>query len=310
MNKSPREMVTALTPDRWRRRPSTPGDAAKARPFLKWVGGKGQLLDQFRSLLPDTFGRYFEPFLGGGALFFARGPGSAVLADVNVELVDCYCAIRDSVDDVIRALRKHRYEKEHYYAVRLRRPESMTLPRRAARTIFLNRSGYNGLYRVNRAGRFNVPFGRYTNPTLCDASNLHACSKALQGVELRCCGFASAVEDAQRGDFVYFDPPYVPVSPTANFTQYAAGRFGWAQQQELAKVFRDLAGRGVSVMLSNSDTPEVRALYRGFRIDGVAATRMINSNPERRGKVTEVVVRSYGATPVDVERDVDAAHGG
>jgi DNA adenine methylase len=295
MNKSARAMGTTPTLDRPRGRPLERGEAAKAHPFLKWVGGKGQLLDQFRDLLPGKFNRYFEPFLGGGALFFAQAPGSALLADVNAELVDCYCGIRDSVGEVIKALRRHKYEEEHYYAVRLRAPESMTLPRRAARTIFLNRSGYNGLYRVNRAGRFNVPFGRHTNPTLCDASNLRACSRALQGVVLKCCDFAAAVEDARAGDFVYFDPPYVPVSPTANFTQYAAGRFGWHEQQELARVFGVLADRGVSVMLSNSDTPEVRALYRGFRVDGVAASRMVNSNPERRGKVAEIVVRSYRA---------------
>jgi DNA adenine methylase len=285
-------MVTPSTTDC--RRASVRGEVATARPFLKWVGGKGQLLGQFRDLLPEEYGRYYEPFLGGGALFFARTPRSAVLADVNEELVDCYRAIRDSVGDVIHALRRHKYEKEHYYEVRLRSPESMTPARRAARTIFLNRSGYNGLYRVNRAGRFNVPFGRHNNPTLCDASNLRACSKALQGVELLCSDFATAVEGAQSGDFVYFDPPYVPLSPTSSFTQYAAARFGWKEQQELARVFGVLARRGVSVMLSNSDTPEVRALYREFRLDRVAASRMVNSNPERRGKVGEVVVRSYG----------------
>ncbi len=268
---------------------------ARARPFLKWVGGKGRLLDQFRDLLPDEFERYFEPFLGGGALFFAQAPERAVLADLNAELVDCYRAIRDSVDDVIKALRKHKYEKEHYYEVRLRGPESLPLPRRAARTIFLNRSGYNGLYRVNRAGRFNVPFGRHVNPTLCDASNLRACSKALQRVELKCCDFATAVGDARAGDFVYFDPPYVPISSTANFTQYAAEGFGWQEQRDLAAVFRELAAHGASVMLSNSDTPEVRGLYRGFRIDRVAASRSVNSNPERRGKVAEIVVRSYSS---------------
>jgi DNA adenine methylase len=278
------------------------GEPAKARPFLKWVGGKGQLLRQFRDLLPGEFGRYFEPFLGGGALFFAQAPPSAILADVNAELVDCYLAVRDSVDDVIKALRKHKYEKEHYYEVRLRGPESLSLARRAARTIFLNRSGYNGLYRVNSAGRFNVPFGRHANPTLCDASNLRACSKALQGVDLKCCDFAAAVRAAKRGDFVYFDPPYVPLSRTANFTQYAAGRFGWREQQELARVFAELAARGVSVMLSNSDTPELRGLYAAFRIDRVAASRSVNSNPDRRGKVAEVVVRNYEtACPGDAE---------
>ncbi len=277
-----------------RRRQATDGKLPKPHPFLKWVGGKGRLLEQFGSLLPPTFDRYFEPFFGGGALFFSLAPRSAVLSDVNAELVDCYRAVRDEVDDVIAALGAHRYEKAHFYEVRALDPRSLTLSERAARTIFLNRSGFNGLYRVNRQGRFNVPFGRYTNPTLCDASNLRACSRALEGVELRCGDFAAAVVTAKRGDFVYFDPPYVPVSTTANFTHYAAGRFDWAEQERLAKLFADLSRRGVLVMLSNADTAEVRDLFDGFRLDRVAASRSVNSNPEKRGKVGEVVVRNFG----------------
>jgi DNA adenine methylase len=270
------------------------GSEARAHPFLKWVGGKGQLLEQFRELLPTSFERYFEPFLGGGAVFFSLAPSKAVLSDVNCELVDCYRAIRDSVDDVIEALGAHRYEKEHYYEVRSLDPASLALPERAARTVFLNRSGYNGLYRVNQSGAFNVPFGRYSNPRLCDPANLRACSRALEGVEVFSGEFTDGVKGARRGDFVYFDPPYVPVSTTANFTSYAAGQFGWAEQQRLADLFARLAHRGVLVMLSNSDTPAVRELYRAYRIDRVVAARSVNSNPERRGKVAEVVVRSFG----------------
>jgi DNA adenine methylase len=270
------------------------GSEPKPHPFLKWVGGKGQLLEQFRDLLPAPFGRYFEPFLGGGAVFFSLAPPTAVLSDVNGELIDCYRAIRDSVEDVIEALGAHRYEKEHYYAVRSLDPMALALPERAARTIFLNRTGYNGLYRVNKRGLFNVPFGRYSNPRICHSENLRACSRALAGVETVCGGFADAVASATRGDFVYFDPPYVPVSTTANFTSYAAGQFGSADQERLADVFARLAHRGVLVMLSNSDTPAVRDLYRGFRIERVAAARSVNSNPEGRGKVAEVVVRSFG----------------
>jgi DNA adenine methylase len=193
------------------------------RPFLKWVGGKGQLLEQFRGLLPANYGRYFEPFLGGGAVFFSQTPPRAVLSDVNSELVDCYVAIRDAVEDVIEALRAHRYEKAHYYEVRSLDPGSLALSERAARTIFLNRTGYNGLYRVNRRGGFNVPFGRYSNPRLCDPANLRACALALRGVDIRCREFDDAVKGARRQDFVYFDPPYVPVSTTSNFTNYVAG---------------------------------------------------------------------------------------
>jgi DNA adenine methylase len=214
---------------------------------------------------------------------------------VNAELIDCYEAVQNHVDDVIRALKKHRYEAAYYYRVRETNPASLSLPERAARTIFLNKTGFNGLYRVNRAGRFNVPFGRYTNPLICDESNLRACATALEGVELGRHGFAAVVERAQKGDFVYFDPPYVPVSRTADFTSYVSGGFGLAEQKRLAKVFAKLASKGVQVMLSNSDTPTVRDLYRRFRIDRVLASRSINSDGARRGKVGEVVVRSFEA---------------
>ncbi|MGH7298203.1 MAG: DNA adenine methylase [Polyangiaceae bacterium] len=278
-----------------RRRQAGDGKLPKPHPFLKWLGGKGRLLEQFENLLPPTFDRYFEPFFGGGAMFFSLTPPRAVLSDVNAELVDCYSAVRDSVENVIAALGDHRYEKAHFYEVRALDPRALTLPERAARTIFLNRAGFNGLYRVNRQGRFNVPFGRYTNPTLCDASNLRACSRALEGVEFLCGDFAAAVATVKRGDFVYFDPPYVPVSTTANFTHYAAGRFDWGEQERLAKLFAELSRRGVLVMLSNADTTEVRDLFNGFKIERVAARRSVNSNPEKRGKVGEVVVRNFGA---------------
>jgi DNA adenine methylase len=268
---------------------------ARPRPFLKWAGGKTQLLEQFQPLLPPSFGRYFEPFAGGAALFFAlhdRVVKRALLTDVNRELVDCYLAVRDCVDDVILHLRRHKYDAAHYYRVRDVDPARLTLPARAARTIYLNKAGFNGLYRVNSAGRFNVPFGRYTNPTLCDADNLRACSCALRRVDLRVRDFEETARRAKAGDFVYFDPPYVPVSDTAAFTSYVPGGFGYEEQQRLARVFADLAGRGVLVMLSNSDTTPVRELYQGFRIDRVLASRSINSKTTARGKVGEVVVRS------------------
>jgi DNA adenine methylase len=264
-----------------------------ARPFLKWAGGKGQLLAQLRPLLPPAYRRYFEPFAGGAALFFALAPKKALLADVNAELVDCYNTARDDVDGVIAALGRHRYEAEHYYRVRAVDPASLPPAARAARTIYLNRTGYNGLYRVNRAGKFNVPMGRYTNPLLCDADNLRACSRALAGVEVRCADFERAVVGARAGDFVYFDPPYVPVSDTADFTSYVPGGFGADQQRRLAGVFASLARRGVHAVLSNSDTPAVRELYRGFRIHRVLASRHINSRGTLRGKVGEVVVTTF-----------------
>lgn len=276
--------------------------APAPRPFLKWVGGKTQLLDQMEPLLPATFGRYFEPFVGGAALFFdlrskERMTGPVVLSDVNAELVDCYLAVRDRVDAVIRALRAHRYASDHYYEVRAQNPADLSLARRAARTIFLNKTGYNGLYRVNRSGQFNVPFGRHTRPSFCDAANLRACSRALSGVSIEVGDFSTVLEQAKKGDFVYFDPPYVPLSPTSTFTAYVPGGFGEAEQRKLAKVFSKLAARGVHVMLSNSDTPLVRELYGDYRIDTVYAARSVNSNAARRGKLREVVVRSYATTP-------------
>lgn len=269
------------------------------RPFLKWVGGKGQLLNQLRPLLPPMFGRYFEPFVGGAALFFALRPPRASLRDVNEELVDCYRAVRDDVEGVIRALQGHRYEQRHYYAVRDIEPQTLSLIERAARTIFLNKTGFNGLYRVNRAGKFNVPFGRHAKPVFCDVDNLRSCSIALKEVDVQVQSFSAVVNEAARGDFVYFDPPYVPLSDTADFTSYSAAGFTLTEQQELANVFVRLTKMGVYAMLSNSDTPAVRELYGGFRIDEVYASRSVNSNASRRGKVAEVVVRNYVPRPSD-----------
>jgi DNA adenine methylase len=263
------------------------------KPFLKWAGGKTQLIGQFSPLIPRKFGRYYEPFVGGGAVFFALRPRNALLSDVNGELIDCYQAIRDNVDAVIAALKQHRYDKDYFYQIRSLAPSTLTLPERAARTIFLNRTGFNGLYRVNSRGQFNVPFGRYANPTICDERNLRACSLALKGARLTVEDFEQAVCAADHGDFVYFDPPYVPVSDTSYFTSYTPGGFGWNEQQRLASVFAKLAERGIRVMLSNSDVPALRELYAGFRIDRVEATRSINCDSRRRGKIGEVVVRSY-----------------
>lgn len=267
------------------------------RPILKWVGGKTQLLDQMQPLMPKTFRRYFEPFVGGAAVFFdlrTRRPDmTAFLSDVNAELVSCYTAVRDDVESVIRALGKHVYDSDHYYEVRAWKPAELAPAERAARTIYLNKTGYNGLYRVNRSGQFNVPFGRFTNPQFRDPENLRACARALRGVSIEHGDFELATKRAKAGDFVYLDPPYVPLSPTSDFTAYIPGGFGEGEQRKLAKVFAQLAKRGVHVMLSNSDTPLVRELYDGFDIRVVYASRSVNSNAARRGKLAEVVVRSF-----------------
>ncbi len=266
------------------------------RPFLKWVGGKSQLLSQLSRWVPEAMERYFEPFMGGGAMFFAQRPGRAVLADVNDELVDCYSAVRDHLDDVIEALKQHRYEKDYYYEVRAWDRRSLPLIERAARTIFLNKTGFNGLYRVNSKGLFNVPFGRYSNPKICDEANLPACSTVLQGTEIRHTDFEGLLKEPTDGDFVYLDPPYIPLNATANFTAYTAGGFGPDDQRRLAASLVTAHRRGARFLLSNADTPVTRELYSelldepGVDLDIVRARRAINSKAGRRGPVNEVVI--------------------
>jgi DNA adenine methylase len=268
----------------------------EARPFLKWAGGKSQLLEQFGPLLPprSSYRRYIEPFVGSGALFFHLRPLVAELSDVNREIVDCYRAVRSRPEQVIRQLEKHRYDERHYYEVRANVPTKSA--ERAARTIYLNKTGYNGLYRVNASGLFNVPMGRYANPGFQSPTlfaTIRACSRALASARLAWGDFEVAMKGAGGGDFVYLDPPYVPVSETSDFTSYARGGFGWSEQERLAAACRALWRRGARIMLSNSDTKSVRELYRGFRIDVVHAARSINSHGAKRGKVREVVVRNY-----------------
>lgn len=267
------------------------------RPVLKWAGGKSRLLGELLRGIPSSFGVYHEPFAGGGALFFELARQgrltSAYLSDVNQPLIDVYLALRDCVDDVIRLLKLHRHEKAYYYQIRALQPAGLSLPERAARTIYLNRTCYNGLYRENRAGQFNVPFGRYKNPTICDEPNLRAASRALQGVSLSCRHFASVLQLAQPGDFVYFDPPYHPLSATSCFTSYDRNGFGTDDQVELRDVFAELARRSVKAMVSNSDTPFIWQLYERYRISRVFTSRAINSKAGRRGKVAELIVHNY-----------------
>lgn len=265
-----------------------------ARPFLKWAGGKSQLLEQLSAFVPKTFAGYYEPFLGGGAVFFSLGRHRpAFLSDVNGELILSYRAIRDQVEEVIEALAKHTYDRAHFYEVRDLDPEHLTIPERVARTIFLNKTAFNGLYRVNSRGKFNVPFGRHKSPLICDRDTLRACSEALKGVWIDTLDFASATEPASKGDFVYFDPPYVPTSDTSYFTSYIPGGFGWESQLKLAALVERLSERKVKVMLSNSDVPALRKLYAGYRIETVTATRRINSRVEGRGSIGEIVVLNY-----------------
>jgi len=268
-------------------------------PFLKWAGGKRQLLAHIEALLPERIDTYFEPFLGGAAVFFRLAAGArfrrAVLADANPELVNCYKAIRNDVGGVIAKLRRYRNDSELYYEVRGRNPARLSPTSRAARLIFLNRCGYNGLYRVNSRGQFNVPFGSYRRPVICDVDKLQAASAALQNAEIVCADFAETLQHVRRGDFVYLDPPYVPLSATSSFTSYAKRNFGSEEQERLADLLRRLATRRVPALLSNSDCVTTRDLYKDFAdsLSVVPARRAINSVGHGRGPVDEILVRSF-----------------
>jgi DNA adenine methylase len=299
-----------------------------ARPFLKWAGGKTQLIEQIDAYLPDAVKKngikcYYEPFLGGGAVFFhiiqKYAVAKAVLADINRELMLVYKVIRQDVTALIDSLEC--YSKKYtgldepartryYYQIR----EQLNLQRysidyhqyaaawilRAAQLIFLNKTGYNGLFRLNKLGGFNVPFGRYKNPRILDAENLKKVSALLQKVELTSADFSFLLKEKGNNSFVYFDPPYRPISKTAGFTSYSSSAFGDNEQIRLAAVFKELDKKGYYLMLSNSDPKNVvpgddffDRLYEGFNIYRVTANRMINSQAEKRGKIREILITNY-----------------
>ncbi|HLK89770.1 MAG TPA: DNA adenine methylase [Polyangia bacterium] len=267
-------------------------------PFLKWAGGKRQLLPRILRLAPPRIETYYEPFVGGGAVFFAlaaeRRFARAVLGDANPELVNCYETVRDDVAGVIRELQKHRNTERDYYRVRQWDPRRLTAAARAARIIYLNRCGYNGLYRVNSDGRFNVPFGRYVRPKICDVARLEAASRALQGTTIVCGDFREVLDAGRPGpdDFVYLDPPYVPISRTASFTAYARRAFGPTDQQRLADALGSLSRERVPAVLSNSYCATTLQLYEGLLHQKVPARRAINSVGRARGPVPEILVRT------------------
>ena len=297
---------------------------APVRPILKWAGGKRQLLPELRPFYPRRFARYLEPFLGSGAVFLdlynsGRLEGRTVaLSDINTDIIGCYTAVRDDPQAVVSALHglEAGYRKAgaaHYYRVRdgkfnpLRRavlasedPVCAYTPALAAMLIYLNRTGFNGLFRVNSRSEFNVPAGRYSNPLICDELNLHAWSVALRsrGVTLRAAAFDAALANAGQDDFVYLDPPYAPLSGTARFTSYTAHGFGDFEQEVLQRTVIAIASRGASVLLSNSAAPQIRALYArhrgarsaGLRATTVAARRAINSSAAGRGSIHEYLI--------------------
>ena len=263
------------------------------RPFLKWAGGKGKLIQQYIPYFPKKIKTYYEPFLGGAAVFFYLNPPSAALTDINAELVNAYRCVRDNVEELILNLEVHqlRHCRDYYYEVR--QCPGVTNIEKAARLIYLNKTCFNGLYRENSKGAFNVPIGKYKNPKICNSALLRSVSAALQNAQINVRPFEDILEHASScDDFVYFDPPYHPLSPTSNFTAYSRYSFSQDDQIRLKYVFAELAERGVKVMLSNSDCKFIRELYSDFNINSIIAPRLINSDVRKRGNITELLITS------------------
>ncbi len=280
------------------------GDACmefRTSPFVKWAGGKTQLLSRLKARLPERYERYYEPFVGGGALLLEIQPERAVISDTNAQLINVYRQLKQDADAVIRAvndLDRVPCDRERYYAVRDRYNERIAQRRLdaecAALMIWLNKHCYNGLYRVNARGRFNVPYNNRRTGASVSGENLRNIGRYLRQceVEIRQEDFETACADLQRGDFVYFDSPYVPLNDTANFTDYTKDGFSPADHRRLADLFRSLAGKGVKAMLSNHDVPLVRELYRGFPMQRVSVRRQINRDASRRSG-EEVIITNY-----------------
>ena len=271
------------------------------QPFTKWTGGKRQLLGELRSYMPETYGRYFEPFVGGGALFFDLAPEQAVINDFNEELINAYRQIKNNPAELINLLIKHKENnsKDYYLALRSAdrdgRISRMTGVERAARILYMLRVDFNGLYRVNSKNQFNVPYGRYKNPKIVHADLLYQISEYLNenDIEILQTDFAEAVKDAQTGDFVYFDPPYIPLNETSSFTSYTHEGFSYEEQIRLRNTFKELTERGVYAMLSNSSSPLVEELYKDFNIYFVEAQRTNGAKSSSRGKISEIIVTNY-----------------
>jgi len=263
------------------------------RPPVKWVGGKSQLIEQFKPLFPNRIDSLIEPFVGGGAVFFHLQPPKAVLLDINFDLVNFYVVIKDKLESLLAKSKIHENTKEYFYNIRSFDVNSLDNIERASRFIYLNKTAYNGLWRVNSKGQHNAPFGYYKNPKIVDEYNLFKVSMLLKRAEIICGDFSLVLRIAQQDDFIYMDPPYHPLSDTAHFTSYTAKSFNVEDQKRLADVFTELDQRGCRVMLSNSDTPLILELYKNYDIKRVTARRAINCHAEGRGPISELVIRNY-----------------
>lgn len=269
-------------------------------PVVKWVGGKRQLLTEIDKYIPSHFSTYYEPFLGGGAVFFYLQPKKAIVNDINEELINLYKVIKDNVEELIEDLKKHKNESDYFYSIReldrdIEVYKKLTPVQRASRIHYLNKTCYNGLFRVNSQGQFNVPFGRYKNPNIVNEVTLRAVSNYFNSANItfKCCDFEESVKGARKGSFIYFDPPYDPVSDTSSFTGYDKGGFGKKEQVRLKKLCDRLNDRGIKFLLSNSETDFILDLYRDYKIEIVQAKRSINSKGNKRGEVNEVLVMNY-----------------
>lgn len=274
------------------------------KPFIKWVGGKRQLLDVITSNLPKEFNHYYEPFIGGGAVFFELQHTPSLINDYNTELVNVYETIRDNIDELVEELKIHdaKNSKDYYLEVRAWDRTDNYLNRtnveRAARFIYMNKTGFNGLYRVNKKNQFNVPYGKYVNPNIVNEGLLREVSEFLNedGIRITAGDFEEAVKDAKAGDFIYFDPPYAPLDVDLNnFVGYTDNGFGYDEQLRLRDLFVELDERGCYVMLSNSSSEIIHELYKDYKETTliVGATRAVNSVATGRGKVDEVIVKNY-----------------
>ena len=274
------------------------------KPFVKWAGGKRQLIPTLNQNLPESFGTYFEPFLGGGALLFhmltERNGQKCSISDLNSDLVLAYTTIRDRVDSLISSLKTHErnYQKDsksYYYSIRENNPRSQI--EKTSRLLFMNRTCFNGLYRVNSKGKFNVPLGKYTNPNIVNEENLRSVSSILQAsrVSIKCRDFGAVLRDAKKGDLVYFDPPYQPVSTTANFTSYTNKSFSYDDLSRLAELCQNLDEKGCKVLLSNSNSKEVSDMFskKPWKISKIRANRSINSDSKKRTGHFELLIKNY-----------------
>jgi len=271
--------------------------------FIKWAGGKSQVLEQYRPFFPKKIDRYFEPFLGSGAVFFFINKNFALkevfLSDINEELIITFKVVRDRVEELIEDLKKRRelhQQKGKQYFLKVRKEKPISFVERASRLIYLNKTCYNGLYRVNSKGEFNVPFGDYKNPSIFDEKVLINASKLLQNVNLEVSYFENILGKARKGDFIYFDPPYMPLSKTSSFTSYQKNVFLEKEQEKLAEIFKELNKRECFVMLSNSNHPFIKKLYSGFYInDKIKAKRAISCIGTKRGEIKEVLITNFNS---------------